>query len=126
MNTLLVERHYRGNNVLYNPYKGKRSMGHFKVGLVQIHLRFCINRTGRHSGKQAGRQVYIIYTAINVSCSHVLTNFSNTLELKSLAPVPTVARPKAYVCRRSPAETVGSNPTRGMDVYLLLMLYVVS
>ena len=25
-------------------------------------------------------------------------------------------RSKAYVCGRSPAETVGSNPTGGMDV----------
>jgi len=29
---------------------------------------------------------------------------------------PVVARSKAYVCCRSPAEIVGSNPTGGMDV----------
>ena len=34
---------------------------------------------------------------------------------KSL-PVPVAVRSKAYVCCRSPAESVGSNPTRGMDV----------
>ena len=31
-------------------------------------------------------------------------------------PVPVAARPKTQVCSRSPAETVGSNPTGGMDV----------
>ena len=31
-------------------------------------------------------------------------------------PVPVAARSKAYVCGRSPAEIVGSNPTGGMDV----------
>jgi hypothetical protein len=31
-------------------------------------------------------------------------------------PVPVTARSKTKVCGRSPAETVGSNPTGGMDV----------
>jgi hypothetical protein len=31
-------------------------------------------------------------------------------------PIPVPARPKAWVCCRSPAEIVGSNPTGGMDV----------
>ena len=31
-------------------------------------------------------------------------------------PVPLTARSKAWVCGRSPAEIVGSNPTAGMDV----------
>jgi len=30
-------------------------------------------------------------------------------------PVPVTARSKAYVCSRSPAEIMGSNPTEGMD-----------
>jgi hypothetical protein len=30
--------------------------------------------------------------------------------------VPVPARSKALVCRRSPAEIVGSNPNGGMDV----------
>jgi len=34
-------------------------------------------------------------------------------------PVPVATRSKAWVCDRSPAEIVGSNPTGGMDVYLL-------
>jgi hypothetical protein len=29
---------------------------------------------------------------------------------------PVTARSKAWFCGRSPAEIVGSNPTRGMDV----------
>ena len=32
------------------------------------------------------------------------------------APVTAAARSKAWVCGRSPAEIVGSNPTGGMDV----------
>jgi len=31
-------------------------------------------------------------------------------------PVPVAARSKAWVCGRSPSETVGLNPTGGMDV----------
>ena len=34
----------------------------------------------------------------------------------SLPPVSVAARSKAWVCGRSPAEIVGSNPTGGMDV----------
>jgi len=34
-------------------------------------------------------------------------------------PVPVAARSKAYVCGRSPAEIIGSNPTGDMDVCLL-------
>ena len=34
-------------------------------------------------------------------------------------PVPLAVQSKAQVCGRSPAETVGSNPTGGMDVCLL-------
>ena len=34
-------------------------------------------------------------------------------------PVPVAARSKAWVCGRSPAGIVGSNPTGGMDVCLL-------
>ena len=39
--------------------------------------------------------------------------------MRSLVPyrqVPVAARSKAWVCGRSPAEIVGSNPTGGMDV----------
>ena len=39
--------------------------------------------------------------------------------------VPLAARSKAYVCGRSHAGIVGSNPTGGMDVSLLLVLCVV-
>ena len=31
-------------------------------------------------------------------------------------PIPVAVRSKAYVCGRSPAENVDSNPTGGMDV----------
>jgi hypothetical protein len=41
----------------------------------------------------------------------------------TLVPVPVAAQPKVY--DRSPAEFMGSNPTRGMDVCLLWVLCVV-
>ena len=37
-------------------------------------------------------------------------------EYNSVLLVPVAARSKAYVCGRSPAEIVGSNPTGGVDV----------
>ena len=40
-------------------------------------------------------------------------------------PVPVAVRSKAWVFGRSPAEIVGSNPTGGMDVFLLWVLCVV-
>jgi len=40
-------------------------------------------------------------------------------------PFPVAARSKSYVCGRSPAEIVGSNPTGGMNDSLLWMLCVV-
>ena len=40
-------------------------------------------------------------------------------------PVPVAARSKAYVFGRSSAEIVGSNPTGGMDVFMLWVLCVV-
>jgi len=42
-----------------------------------------------------------------------------------ITPVPVAARSKAWVCGRSPAEIVGLNPTSGMGVCLLWVLYVV-
>ena len=38
------------------------------------------------------------------------------LHIINILPVPVAAPSKAYVCGRSPAEIVGSNPTGGMDV----------
>jgi len=39
-------------------------------------------------------------------------------------PVPEAAPSKVWVCGRSPAEIVGSNPTGDMDVCLLSVLRV--
>jgi len=41
-----------------------------------------------------------------------------------MKPIPVAARPKALVYGRSLGEIVGSNPTGGMDVCLLLVLCV--
>jgi hypothetical protein len=41
-------------------------------------------------------------------------------------PFPVAARSKAYVCGRSPAGVVGSNPTGGIDVCLFCVCFVVS
>jgi hypothetical protein len=37
----------------------------------------------------------------------------------AMSPIPAAARSKAWVCGRAPAGIVGSNPVRGMDVFLL-------
>ena len=42
-----------------------------------------------------------------------------------ITPVPVAARSKAKFYGRSPPEIVGSNPTGGMDVCLLWLLFVV-
>ena len=39
-------------------------------------------------------------------------------------PISVAVRSKAGVCGRSLAGTVGSNPTRGMDICLLLVMCV--
>jgi len=41
-------------------------------------------------------------------------------------PLPVAAQSKAWVCGRSPAEIVGSNPARGMNVWLLWVLCMLS
>ena len=41
-----------------------------------------------------------------------------------MTAVRVVARSEAEFCGRSPAEIVGWNPTRGMDVWLVLLLCV--
>ena len=43
-----------------------------------------------------------------------------------ISPVPLAARSKAQACGRLPAEIVVSNPTGGMDVYLLGVVCVLS
>ena len=58
-------------------------------------------------------------------CVDFPTRVSNYCWLIGWWPVPVAARSKAWVCCRSPAEIVGSNPTGGMDVYLLWVLCVV-
>jgi hypothetical protein len=45
--------------------------------------------------------------------SKIVTSF--IYFITKVTPVPVAARTKAYVCRRSPAEIVGSNPTGSMD-----------
>jgi hypothetical protein len=45
--------------------------------------------------------------------------------IRGVGPVPVAALSKTLVFGRSPAEIVGSNPTGGMDVYLLWVLCVV-
>ena len=45
--------------------------------------------------------------------------------LKHEVLVPVAERSEAWVCGRWPAEILGSNPTGGIDVYLLRLLCVV-
>ena len=43
------------------------------------------------------------------------------LETNEYVSVPVATRSKAYVCGRSPAATVGSNPTGDMDVCVCVL-----
>jgi len=47
------------------------------------------------------------------------------LTIPSSLPVPVAVRSKAWICGRSPAETVGSNSAEGMDVCLVCVLCIV-
>jgi len=71
----------------------------------------------------------------NLGCEKVVTDYgfsyssesfrnSSTLVIQN-RPVPVATRYEACVCGRSLAGIVGSNPTGGMDVYLLCVIYVV-
>jgi hypothetical protein len=62
---------------------------------------------GSHSGAPAAR-----YKVVNLHCFGFVV-FNN------LKPVPVAARSKSWVCGRSPAEIVGSNPSGDMFVCLL-------
>ena len=59
---------------------------------------------GFHTGTPAAR-----YKVVNLHCLGIVI-FNNS------EPVPVAARCKVWVCRRSPAEIVGSNFTGGMDI----------
>ena len=62
------------------------------------------------------KDLHNLYSLSNIY--PIKANMKIILYIKRL-PVPVAARSKAYVCGRSPAEIVGSNPTGGMDVCLL-------
>jgi hypothetical protein len=51
--------------------------------------------------------------------------FTFTFSMIMTAPVSVAARSKVWVYGGSPAEIVGTNPTKGMDVCLLCVLCVV-
>jgi len=65
------------------------------------------------------RQCYFLtkYFEFNLKLRYfVEINFGN---YATKWPIPVAARSKAWVCDRSPAETVGSNSTGGIDVCLM-------
>ena len=49
----------------------------------------------------------------------IILKYGDVMSYEDEVPVPVAALSKAWVCGRSPAEIVGSNPTGGMDVCLL-------
>ena len=67
----------------------------------------------------------IYFSCIFVRITKFILLFIIGMIIWLIVPVPVAARSKAYVCGRSLAEIVGSNPTGGMDVCLLRMLCVV-
>ena len=61
-----------------------------------------------------------VHTAICHLCCLKLLKF---LFIKQILPVPVAARPKALVCGRSLDEIAGSNPTGGMDVSVVSVVF---
>jgi hypothetical protein len=62
---------------------------------------------------------FVIYGQHYLRCKNV----TDILKIKYISkPVPVKARSTAWVCSRSLADNVGSNPTGGMDVFLLCVL----
>jgi hypothetical protein len=61
------------------------------------------------------------------SCTIYFTNISNPIQpiYSNRWPITVTERSKGWVCGRSLAEIVGSNPTSGMAVCLLWVLYFV-
>jgi hypothetical protein len=55
----------------------------------------------------------------------ITVNYHVLVLCKVAYSVPEAAQSKAWVCGRSPAETVGSNLDGGMNVYVLCLLCVV-
>ena len=61
-----------------------------------------------------------IDVAIPADRNVIKTEAEWVLKYKDISkPVPVAARSKAWVCGRSTAEILGSNPTWGTDVCLL-------
>jgi hypothetical protein len=69
--------------------------------------------------------IFILLT--ETSAVHQLTRriSTNYRPNTHLTPVPVATRSKAWVCGRSLAGIVGSNPAGGMDVFLCWVLCVV-
>ena len=70
-------------------------------------------------------QVFRIHLYLPVTFSMRASCYSHLIHLDFITPiliaqpVPVAARSKAWVCSRSPAEIVGSNPNGSMDFCLL-------
>ena len=62
---------------------------------------------------------------VRLPVSTIDSSLINNVDDQLDAPVPVAAGSKAWICRRSSAEIVGSNPTGGIDVCLLCLLCVV-
>jgi hypothetical protein len=74
------------------------------------------------------RYYYILTTYrqfLSSECKSVVKLIVNIFRPKSSFSIPAVALSKAWVCGRSPAAFVRSNPTRDMYVCLLWVLCVV-
>ena len=83
----------------------------------------CLLEWDACTGSYAHQSVFIWYV---VASGTYLCNRHFIFRVYSVfLPVPMAARSKAQVCSRSPAEIVGSNYTRSMEVCLLYVLCVI-
>ena len=94
-----------GKSRWYPLYRGLG--GGLTVGLNILSERKSLTPTGNRIPDRPSRCLVTVRHCVMYVCVCVCM------------PVPVAARSKAWVCGRSPAEIVGSNPTGGMDVCLL-------
>jgi hypothetical protein len=94
---------------------GSRSSGVSTVRDWALRLRKDFqNRAPLNCAVQATSNIIDIYSTVNIDVQYCISQ-----------QIPVAARSKAWICGRSFAGVVGSNPSENMDVCLLWVLCVV-
>ena len=90
------------------------------------HIESFVHLNLRHiTGREPAASTFGTIWHCIVKFTHFVFFYYLHILLSLWMPVPVAVQSKVYVFDHSPAEIVGSNPTRGMDVCLLWVLCVV-